>query len=479
MANTKTDVKLNDLHGSSDHIDEPLPSVDKEAMTAKSNELGLTEEEYNAAEKSLVRKLDYTLVPMVWLLYLFNYLVRNNIAQARLSSFEKDLGLRGNQFNVAVSIPNVGYMLMQLPSNMLLTRTRPSIYIPFWIALWSIVSAATAGAGNYTHLIIIRFFLAAGILVRNLHSERRFFILVSSWQLLFSGLIAAGVLSNLEGVRGIAGWQWLFIIEGAGSFGAALIAFIFLPDFPGQKSGAVKWLLTDDEQKVAVERIQRDRVSLPQADNSVWSGLSMAAKDIRTWVFVIMLTANHSAYGFNSFFPTIVKGFKLGDNTLTLVLTAPPYLVATITAFATAWSSDRRKDRGYHIAVPQFVACIGFIISVSTLNNAARYTAAFLYICGFFSSNAMVFSWASSTLNQTPEKRACATAIINLLSQLGNIWSPYFFPSSDGPRYIKANILMMAFSLLSVVTCVVMKGMLRKANRKLKETGENVNLFTL
>jgi hypothetical protein len=81
MANTKTDVKLNDFHGSSDHIDDALPPVDKETMTeTKSNELGMTEEEYNAAEKSLVRKLDYTLVPMVWLLYLFNYLDRNNIA---------------------------------------------------------------------------------------------------------------------------------------------------------------------------------------------------------------------------------------------------------------------------------------------------------------------------------------------------------------------------------------------------------------
>jgi MFS family permease len=102
----------------------------------------------------------------------------------------------------------------------------------------------------------------------------------------FSGLIAAGVLSNLEGVHGIAGWQWLFIIEGAGSFAAALLAVFLLPDFPGQKSGAVKWLLTDDEQKVAVERINRDRVSLPDADKSVWAGLKMATKDIRTWVFV-------------------------------------------------------------------------------------------------------------------------------------------------------------------------------------------------
>ncbi|KAM5347533.1 hypothetical protein ACJ41O_007357 [Fusarium nematophilum] len=494
MATKGDDLKHDALRASSDHVDESFPQKAETSMVPTEDDLGMTDEEYDAAEKSLVRKLDLTLVPMVWLLYFFNYLDRNNIAQARLSTFEEDLGLKGNQFNVAVSILNVGYMLMQLPSNMLITRTRPSLYIPFWTALWSIISAATAGAKSYSHLIVIRFFL--GI------AEAPFFpgavYLLSCWYprkelalrtailysgvllaTAFSGLIAAGVLSGLEGARGIAGWQWLFIIEGAGSFGAALLGTILLPDFPGQKSGTVKWLLTDVEQKVAIERIKRDRVSMPEADHSVWNGLRMAVKDIRTWVFVLMLTANHSAYGFNNFFPTIVKGFKLGNNTLTLILTAPPYLLATATAFATAWSSDRRKDRGYHIAVPQAVACVGFIVSVSTLNNAARYASAFLYICGCFSSNAMVFSWASSTLNQTPEKRACATAIINLLSQLGNIWSPYFFPSSDGPRYVKANILMMAFSALSVLTCVVMKLMLRKANQKLLETGENVNLFTL
>lgn len=186
-----------------------------------------------------------------------------------------------------------------------------------------------------------------------------------------------------------------------------------------------------------------------------------------------MLLANHSAYGFNNFFPTIVKGFKLGNNTLTLVPTAPPYLVATFVAFAVAWSSDSRKERGYHISVPQAVACIGFIISAAILSKAARYTAAFLYICGCFSSNAMVFSWAVNTLSETPEKRACSTAIINVVSQLGNIYSPYFFPSSDGPRYIMAMILMMAFSAMSVVTCVVMKVLLTRQNKRLLEAGEN------
>ncbi|KAK2731855.1 major facilitator superfamily transporter [Colletotrichum kahawae] len=446
----ETETKQEAMQATSDHIDNTLPVGEKDFVSEKDvngDDLGMSEEEYAAVERSLTRKLDFTLVPVVWILYLFNYLDRNNIAQARLSTFEKDLGLTGNQFSVAVSILNIGYMLMQLPSNMLLTRTRPSLYIPAWTALWSVVSAATAGAGNYTHLLVIRFFL--GI------AEAPFFpgamYLLSCWYprkelafrtailysgvllaTAFSGLIAAGVLSGLEGARGIAGWQWLFIIEGAGSFAAAILGAMLLPDFPGQKSGVAKWLLTDKEQKV------------------------------------VMLTANHSAYGFNNFFPTIVKGFKLGNNTLTLILTAPPYLLATVVAFLTAFSSDRRKERGFHISVPQGVACIGFIISVSTINNAARYVAAFLYICGCFSSNAMVFSWASSTLNQTPEKRACATAIINLLSQLGNIWSPYFFPSTDSPRYVMANLLMMASSALSIVTCAVMNSAPRKASKLVK-----------
>ena len=192
-----------------------------------------------------------------------------------------------------------------------------------------------------------------------------------------------------------------------------------------------------------------------------------------------MLMANHSAYGFNNFFPSIVKGFDLGGTTITLVLTAPPYLLATAIALLVAWSSDRRKERGYHTSIPMAVACVGFIISVSTLNKPARYAAAFLYIAGCFSSNAGVFSWASTTLNQTPEKRACATAIINLLSQLGNIWSPYFFPTSDGPRYVMAMLLMMSFSVLSIACCLVMKWILKRENKELKESGGAVTLYIL
>jgi hypothetical protein len=120
-------------------------------------ELGLAD--WRATEKSLVRRLDLTLLPTLWILYLNNYLDRTNIAQARLNGMDADIGLTGDDYNLAVSILTIGYMLAQLPSNMLLTRVRPSIYLPVTCIVWSSVAIATAGVKNAQHLFVVRFFL--------------------------------------------------------------------------------------------------------------------------------------------------------------------------------------------------------------------------------------------------------------------------------------------------------------------------------
>lgn len=116
-------------------------------------------ENWQATEKSLVRRLDLTLLPTLWILYLNNYLDRTNIAQARLNGMDRDIGLTGDDYNLAVSILTIGYMLAQLPSNMLLTRVRPSIYLPVTCIVWSSVAIATAGVKNAQHLFVVRFFL--------------------------------------------------------------------------------------------------------------------------------------------------------------------------------------------------------------------------------------------------------------------------------------------------------------------------------
>lgn len=248
---------------------------------------------------------------------------------------------------------------------MLLTRVRPSLYLATWTALWSCISASTAAATSYSHLLIIRFFLGiaeapffpgAVFLLSCYYTRRelavRTAVLYSGLILAtaFSGLLSAAVFSGLNNKHALAGWQWLFIIEGAGSFFVSIIALFVLPDFPGSNTGSCRWLFTEEERRISADRIQRDRVTEKKIEGSVWTGLSAAVKDVKTWIFVLMLTMNHSAYGFTNFFPTLVKGMKLGDNTRTLILTAPPFLLATIVAFCVALSSDKRKERGYHVS---------------------------------------------------------------------------------------------------------------------------------
>src|SRR5262245_31304555 len=109
-------------------------------------------------------------------------------------------------------------------------------------------------------------------------------------------------------------------------------------------------------------------------------------------------------------------------------MTAPPYIWGTIVSFGCAWNSDRLKERGFHVMTNNCIAIVGFIISVATLNAAARYTAAFLYAGGSFSANSIMYAWAVSTLSQTPEKRAAGGAMVNIMGHLGNVMSPYFFP---------------------------------------------------
>ncbi|KAJ0332487.1 hypothetical protein COL922a_011465 [Colletotrichum nupharicola] len=436
--------------------------------------------DWEAKQSKIVRTLDMTLLPQLWILYMFNYLNRTNIAQARLDDdFEASLNLGNTDYSTAVALLTVGYMLAQLPSNILITRVRPAVYLPVCAILGSGVSAATAGVSSPGELFAVQ--LVLGIIEAPLFPGAVY--LMSCWYTrrelalrtallysglvlaqAFSGLIAAGVFSGMSGAAGIAGWKWLFILEAALSAFFALTAFFILPNYPHSKTGGAMWSMTEEMRRIAVARIQDDRVEEP-TDSTIFMNIFMT-----------------SSYGFNNFFPTMVRGFGLGSSTMALVLTAPPYIVGTIVSFCVAWSSDRKKERGYHIMTNNCLSITGFFISVATLNTPARYTAAFLYTTGSVSANALVYTWAVSTLSQTPEKRAAGGAIVNIMGHLGNVISPYFFPESDSPRYTMAMILQIVFAGLTLCMAFTSKTYLRRQNKKLRavadDTGAMYNPFT-
>ena len=174
-------------------------------------------------EKKFVRRIDLRLMPLLILMYLNNFLDRASLAQARLGGLEEDLGMSGTDFNLAVSMLFVGYLTMQLPSNLLITRIRPSLYLGCVMSVWGVVCAAIGGVQSLTGLVVVRVFLGV--------TEAPFFpgavFLLSSWYTrselssriawlysgvalanMFGGLMGAGILGNMDGDLGLAGWRW-------------------------------------------------------------------------------------------------------------------------------------------------------------------------------------------------------------------------------------------------------------------------------
>lgn len=123
------------------------------------------------------------------------------------------------------------------------------------------------------------------------------------------------------------------------------------------------------------------------------------------------------------------------SKTITLLLTAPPYLVTTVLSIVISRMSDRKPERCLHLAIPLAVGMIGFIISAATTKTAPRYFSLFLMLGGLFGSYNVALAWISSCFPRPRAKRASAYAIINSLGNIAQIWSPYLYPKSDGPKY--------------------------------------------
>ncbi|OBR05506.1 MFS transporter [Colletotrichum higginsianum IMI 349063] len=428
-------------------------------------------------EIALVKKLDAYIIPILWLMYLFNFLDRNAIINARLNGLEKDLGLVGTQYNTCVSILFVGYICGQIPSNMILSRVRPSWYMAGFCMAWSVVSLLTFKVNSYSGMIACRFFLGiteapfypGALYIISMFYTRKevatrmslFYtgnMLASS----FSGLIAAGIFAGLDGSMGLAGWQWLFIIQGAVSIGVAVAALFLLPDHPL----TTRWL-TPEQRQLAHNRIYIDTTGRREG-TSVWTGLRDACVDWRTWAFCLMYHLHLAANGFQNFLPTVMQ--TLGySTTVTLALTCPPYILAAAVGILVSWTSGRYNERTWHITILKSIVIGGFVVAVATLNIAARLVGIVFFVGATFGINNLILGWASSTLGQTDEKKAVSIAMCNTLGSIASIYTPYLWPSSGSPRYLTAWIASIAFSVGVIVIAWWLRISLQRKNKKTRE----------
>ncbi|EAU84746.2 sugar transporter [Coprinopsis cinerea okayama7 len=455
---------------------EKSSSISQNIEEGKDAEFGGTEAR-KKLEKRFLLKLDLRMSILI-LIYILNYIDRNNAAAARLQGFEEDLGLQGQQFATLLSILYVGYIIMQIPSNMFLNWIgKPSLYLPFCMALWGAISCLTGITHNFVGALLTRFFLG--------FVEAAFFpgalFLLSKWYkrdelglrtaILYCGniisnafgtLMASGILSGMEGKLGHAAWRWLFYIEGAVTIAVAIIAVFVLPDFPT----TTKWL-SPQERALAIRRMEEDAgVGDEDQTEGQGNGLWLAASDWRVWWIAVALTSQVVALSFNAYFPTLTA--TLGYNrTVTLLLCAPPFAFSALVSFGNR-HSDRVQERFYHAVGSFGVGIIGFIIAVSTMNTAARYISLFL-MAQSYAGFVVLYAWISNSFPRPPSKRAVALALINAFSQLGNIAGSYVWPSAWGPTYRKSYGICIATSGAAIVMCWLFKQELLRQNKKLEE----------
>ncbi|KAK2772349.1 hypothetical protein FQN53_004615 [Emmonsiellopsis sp. PD_33] len=428
--------------------------------------------------KKLLRRLDMRLLPLVIPMYLLNFLDRSNLAQARLGTLEKDLGMTGTDFNLATSIFFVGYLLMQLPSNLVLTRVKPSVYLGGAMILWGVVSTAQAGVKSFGGLMATR--ICLGLV------EAPFFpgviMLMSSWYTteelthriawfysgnalanMFGGLLGAGILGNLEGARGIAGWRWLFIIEGTVTIAVAIVAMIILPNFPSTS----RWL--DDEERAYAEwRLLNDA---KEADDSkattLWEGLKMVLVDWRLYVFVLFQHTSILAQTFQYFFPSIVNTLGFGKIE-TLLLTVPVWFLTFLVSLFVTYTSGRTGDRSIHIISLMAISTIGNIIATATTKTGARFFAMFLMPLGAVAAYQIIVSWVATCFPRPMVKRSSAIAICNMVGNTASIYGSYMYPSDDAPQYIPGGTANAVVCVLVALMAVIVRLINVRENKKLE-----------
>lgn len=279
----------------------------------------------------------------------------------------------------------------------------------------------------------------------------------------------------------------LFILEGAITVVIASICFFILPNFPRTTT----WL-SEEERQLAVWRLQEDIGVddwVSSEEQSFWDGMFLAFKDIKVWILMIMLLGIVSAASVTNFFPSVVK--TLGySNMISLLLTAPPYILAVFTAFANAIHADKTGERFLHISIPLLVGMASFILAATTTSTAPRYVAMMLMVSqlqfviiqltrltskqvpSIYAGYVIVLAWISNTIPRPPAKRAAALAAINAVSNASSIYASYMY--SGSPRYIVAFSVNCATLFLAISMAALLRTVLVRLNKKL-DRGEHVD----
>ncbi|KAF2461118.1 major facilitator superfamily domain-containing protein [Lineolata rhizophorae] len=456
-------------------------------------------------EKKVLRKMDMRLIPMLALLYLLSFLDRGNIGNAKIEGLVEDLNMTGPEFNWTLTVFFFSYSAFEVPSNLLLKKLRPSIWLPSIMVAWGTVMTLMGIVQGYSGLLAARFFLgvtesglfpgvAYYITMWYCRHEAQYrqalFFSAASVAGAFSGLLAYGI-AFMDGVGGLEGWRWIFILEGIATVLVAIIAFFTLFDFPETAS-----FLTPEERAFVVYRLkyqgsnsnkamqqarreavagaggeegapEQSRPQVAQSDEFKWTYVKDAFLDWQIWVNIwVYWGIVAPLYGISLFLPTIINDMGYTSATAQL-LTVPIYVTAACLAIGMAHVADRAGIRSPFILFFLCVMAVGFIMSISSPLPGVVYAGVFIAACAIYPAFPGIIAWLASNLAGS-SKRACGMAIQIGVGNLAGAMASNFYRSKDSPRYILGHALELGFICAGIVALIILVMSYRRinANRK-------------
>ncbi|KAJ2989419.1 hypothetical protein NUW58_g3472 [Xylaria curta] len=441
-------------------------------------------------EKSLLRKIDAHLLPAVGILYLLSFLDRSNVGNARIEGLLDDLDMTGDRYLIGLSLYFVGYVLFEVPCNIILKRTSPRVWLPTLTIIWGIVATLMGIIHNEAGFLAARFFL--GVAESGLfpgvtyyfsmwykRRERQYrvalFFSAASLAGAFGGALAYGI-GRLKGVVWSNGWRWIFILEGIATVVIAIAAYWFVHNYPDTSK-----FLNEEERKFIHKRLAANSDATHQEDFS-WTAVREALLDPKCWLYGLGFhTMSLPLYTLSLFLPTIITnlGYKAATAQL---LTVPPYAFAFGTTVGVAVLSERLAKRAVFIGGSALFAAIGYAILLGNTDPVARpgvsYGAVFFAAGGIYPATALVLSWP--TINVSGQtKRATATAMQISIGNVGAVLGTQLYRTFDGPRFIVGHSFALGYLLANVIAVTILALVLKRENtlreliaEEIKDVGE-------
>ncbi|KAJ6485814.1 major facilitator superfamily domain-containing protein [Mycena sanguinolenta] len=409
-------------------------------------------------DKTVRRTVDIRLIPLITILYLCCFLDRSNLGNARIVGMAEDLKLSGMRYQLAAAAFFITYSLLEIPCNVVLKLLRPSIWIPSLTLAWGIVMVSMAFVKTWQGLIIARLFLgiaesglspALAYLITLWYRRDEqarpmaFYFSAATLAGAFGGLLAFGI-EKMNGLGGLHGWSWIFLLEGLGTIVISLVAFWAMIDFPTTAT-----FLTSAEREHLIEVLRHDTLGEPShfEMNFVWDALCNPKSWLQAAIYIGMVVP---LYSFTLFIPTIIHALGFSATNAQL-LTIPPYAAGCVCTVVLGTISDRARIRGPFVAGVSLFAMAGYVMLLATdpeKQPGIGYSGCIFVAMGVFPGIPLTLAWTGNNAGGSLNK-AVALAFINTVGNLGGICASFVYRTQDTPRFRLGHGLMLGFLSLT------------------------------